>query len=393
MSGVDLPVLLNSTTFCVLPWVHLCASVDGVWGRCCVDESMYYERYYRVRDKPPLILREDSVGCSPHSVYSSANPEKTYNLLEALNSQAMKDTRLSMLNGDQVPACEYCYERERGGGKSYRQIANEIFADMTGLDQLIESTGLDGTVESFPCYLDIRFGNVCNLACIMCNFPTSSRWGSMTGPIWSETRIDPYSDDAELWSILKRHVVHIRRIYFAGGEPFLQSMHFKMLDLIIDGGCAGQIDLAYSTNLTVLPKGIFDRLQKFKSVDIGASCDGLGATYEVIRSGAKWSVFVANLRQVKKYFKVRLAVTPQRHNIHQLGEIIEWGLAEDCEVDLSNILLSPKELCINHLETEEKVNLGSKYRSLSLAYYQNGFIKLAEELQGIVNFMTTDKIS
>ena len=39
-------------------------------------------------------------------------------------------------------------------------------------------------------------------------------------------------------------------LYFAGGEPFVQEGHYKMLQLFVDSGLAKGITLSYNTNLS-----------------------------------------------------------------------------------------------------------------------------------------------
>ena len=348
---------------------------------------MYYDDYYKMEKKPEFKLREDAVGCLPLSPYANANPAKTFNLLEAFNSPAMKETRLAMLADEEVAACQYCYHRENRGGTSYRQIANQMFKDQVDAFGLIECTSVDGSLNEFPCYLDIRFGNTCNLECVMCGFPISSRWGGKSQVKWMRADINPYESDTELWRILQDNAFKLRRIYFAGGEPFLQSLHFKLLDLLIERNCAKQIDLGYNTNLTVLPKGIFEKLTQFKSVDIGASCDGMEDVFESIRVGAKWSTFVKNVRETKKHFQVRLAVTPQKGNIAHLEQLIAWAINEKCEIDLTNILLYPEELCISNLSYKEKTSLAGRYRALSAVYRQKGYENIAGDLEKITSFL------
>jgi sulfatase maturation enzyme AslB (radical SAM superfamily) len=384
----ELPIV-KSPVFCALPWVHLCGSVDGVWGRCCVDSSMYYDDYYKMEKEPEFKLRPETLGCLPGSHYSIANPEKTLNLVEAFNSPAMRETRVAMMKGERVAACQYCYDREDGGGTSYRQIANQMFRDKVDWASLTENTAVDGSLNEFPCYLDIRFGNTCNLECIMCGFPISSRWGRRVPLKWMPAKIDPYASDHELWRMLEDNAPKLRRIYFAGGEPFLQPLHFKLIDMLIDRNCAAQIDLGYNTNLTILPRGIFEKLGKFKSVDIGASCDGTGKVFESIRVGAKWDTFIKNVRETKKHFPVRLAVTPQRDNIANLDELIRWGIEEGCEIDLTNILMHPAELSLTNLSDAEKKVFANKYTALALSYKQSGYQTIGESLVSIVRFLNT----
>jgi len=354
---------------------------------------MYYDDYYKMEKEPEVKLRPDTLGCLPGSHYSITNPEKTLNLVEAFNSPAMRETRVAMMKGERVAACQYCYDREDGGGTSYRQIANQMFRDKVDWASLTENTAVDGSLNEFPCYLDIRFGNTCNLECIMCGFPISSRWGRRVPLKWMPAKIDPYASDRELWRMLEDNAPKLRRIYFAGGEPFLQPLHFKLIDMLIDRNCAAQVDLGYNTNLTILPRGIFEKLGKFKSVDIGASCDGTGKVFESIRVGAKWNTFIKNVRETKKHFPVRLAVTPQRDNIANLDELIRWGIEEGCEIDLTNILMHPAELSLTNLSDAEKKVFANKYTALAFSYKQSGYQTIGDSLVSIVRFLNTSNQS
>ena len=282
------------------------------------DGAMYHNELYEAEAEPVFTLNEDAIGCAPNSRYARDNPERTMGLNEAFNSPGMRRTRLAMLAGERVAACEYCYRREDGGAQSYRQDSNRRFADTVPLTELAAWTAPDGSVGSFPFFLDIRFGKTCNLRCIMCSYPVSSGWGAVKHPAWSAAAVDPYRDDDDLWAALSDNAHLIRRLYFAGGEPFMQPGHFRLLDLLIKTGNAHQVDIVYNSNMTILPDGIFANLAQFKSAGIGASCDGTGETFERIRTGARWEVFVRNIRTAKSQVELWLQVAPQRDNI--------WGL-------------------------------------------------------------------
>lgn len=382
---LSLPVLKEKPGFCVLPWLHVSASVDGVWGRCCLDSSMYYDFYYAKQEEPEFILRKDAIGCSPKSKYADRNPEKALNLLDAFNSEEMKKTRLAMLNGEMISACQYCFECEAGGGESQRQRMNEIYGNLPGVPELIERTEEDGHLDAFPFYLDLRFGNTCNLKCVMCRFPVSSAWGTMTK--WSKSKIDPFVDDPELWELLKENVTKIKVVYFAGGEPFLQPLHFKMLDLLIESGHAKNVYVAYNTNLTVLPPGIFDKLAQFADVTIGASCDGTGEVFEAIRSGARWETFARNVRTAKQHAKLKLSVTVQKDNLANLEELVEWAYSEGVSIDMTNILMQPSNLSVRNIPLDEKQQLKERYEEVIGRYMHNGRENVARELKMILDFM------
>src|SRR5918912_1597351 len=107
--------------------------------------------------------------------------------------------------------------------------------------------------------------------------------------------------------------------------------------------------------------------------------------FESIRVGAKWSTFVKNVRETKKHFQVRLAVTPQKGNIAHLEQLIAWAINEKCEIDLTNILLYPEELCISNLSYKEKTPLAGRYRALSAVYRQKGYENIAGDLEKITS--------
>ncbi|TDC67361.1 radical SAM protein [Micromonospora sp. KC207] len=379
----------RSRTMCVLPWIHLCASIDGVYGRCCVDDSMYHNKLYEQEEEPEFLLNDDAVGCSPRSRYAADNPGRVMGLADAFNSPNMRRTRLAMLAGERVDACSYCYHREDHGALSYRQEINQRFRDIADPDRLAARTAPDGTVEDFPFFLDIRFGNTCNLRCVMCAYPVSSGWGAKKRPAWSSAVIDAYRDDDELWQTLRENAHLIRRLYFAGGEPFMQPGHFALLDLLVETGDAGNVDVVYNSNLTVLPESVFDRFRHFKSIGIGASCDGYGEVFERIRQGAKWETFIANVRRARSEVNLWLQVAPQRDNVWGLRDLLEFARAEGLDVDLANVVQWPAEMSVLSLPEEDKTRATGELTSLIDWCAGLGWEKPAADLRALRTFMNS----
>lgn len=377
----------DPSTFCIFPWVHLCGSVDGVWGRCCVDKTMYHDELYSQSEKPRFDLQDEALGCLPNSRYAEDNPDRTFDLESAFNSPNIRRTRLAMLAGERVDACSYCYEREDGGGESYRQKAERIIGTDIDVDAVVASTAADGSVTSFPPYLDLRFGNACNLKCIMCGYPVSSRWGLEKHPEWAPAHVDPYRDDDRFWSTLERNVHELRRLYFAGGEPFLQRGHLRMLDLLTVSDAARRIHLSYHSNMMTLPPGIFEKLAQFRSVEIGASCDGVGATFEQIRVGGSWPRFVANVRTAKQHVDVWLSVAPQRDNLFDLGAIIDFAVAEGLRVDLTNFVHWPIDLAACNLPAADKLRACDSLSALALRCRSQGRTSEAAQIEMLMDFV------
>jgi sulfatase maturation enzyme AslB (radical SAM superfamily) len=382
---------LPSATFCVLPWIHLASTVDGVWGRCCFDATNDYDLYYRESDAPDFRLHEDAIGCLRNSRYAAANPDRVMGPAEAFNSPALRRTRLQMLDGDAPRACYSCFDQEALGVESHRSQVNRRFRAKTNFAALAGHTASDGTSPEFPFYLDLRFGNTCNLSCIMCSFPISSRLGAGRAPSWSPAVINPYRDDTELWTELREQCQNIRYIYVAGGEPFLQNDHFRLLSLLIEEDVAQHVSLQYNTNLTVVPEEALTLLDHFGEVVLGASCDGTGELFETIRVGARWSHFVANLHKVKQRFTVSLDVTVQRDNVHALRELIAFADGEGVEIRFENILQSPAELSVRAIPTPSKDLQHSSLVRLAAECVRAGRAVLADQITRIDQYMVSER--
>ena len=228
--------------FCHLPWTHLCAHLDGVYARCCVDSSGQNSPRFQVSRKPGrLDLDPDVIGCAPRSAFAADNPALVMSLEEAFNSPAMRDTRLAMLAGEPVAACRDCYQRERLTGDSYRLQMTRQDQAAPVVAECASVTAPDGTVDGFPSFLDLRLGNHCNLRCIMCGVPTSSSIVTQSpDQTWLRQSVDPYSGDAEFWRCLAENLGSITSLYLAGGEPMLLRAHQRLLRLFIEGGRASR---------------------------------------------------------------------------------------------------------------------------------------------------------
>ncbi|CAN5493823.1 hypothetical protein BH11PLA2_BH11PLA2_22610 [soil metagenome] len=380
----------NNETFCVLPWIHLNASEDGVWGRCCLDYSTYHGHLYHYSEKPVMNLNEDAIGCVKGSPFAKDNENRVYSIREAFNAPNLRETRVAMLRSERVEACKYCYMRESAGGVSMRTVMNRQFRERVDWYHLINATGDNGHLQEDPIFLDLRLGNHCNLSCVMCSYPISSKLHSTVDNSWLKGILDPYSDDATFWGEMAQLLPSIQKIYFAGGEPMLQKGHLRLLDMMVHSGEAKHIELSYNSNLTVLPMHVLECFKCFPSVVIGASCDGIGEVFERIRRGAKWERFVENVHLASRYAKVRLSVCVQKLNIHDIPNLLRWAISEDLEVDLFNILEYPEELSLRKLSDEIKERFRPHYFQLAKELRMNGWNDLAEQVDAIANALANN---
>lgn len=305
-----------SETFCPLLFQHLATHPHGGVTHCCIADHR-------------------------NAMSSSRDGNRYYNLNndtvhDTMNSENFRKARLQVLDGKMPPACMRCYREEKSGIKSKRQIEIENYPDYT-VDVARSVTDDDGYIKDVQLdFVELRLGNVCNVACRTCNPASSSKWrneydtlqdsldfitkyGNMQGFRWPER--DGF------WEDLLQHCDSVKTFYINGGEPTLIKQHFKFLEKLAEMGRT-DVKLWYNINMTNMNQDIIDTWLKFDNVEIGMSIDDLGKRNEFIRHPTKWDVVNENLDLLLKYkdrFKMGITQTVSWMNYPYLGEFYEWA--------------------------------------------------------------------
>ena len=273
MNKTDL--LTKSKTFCMFPWLHLFVSPRGTVYPCC-----------------------------SHSQKTEAfGNTKTQALADVFNNDEMRTLRMNMLEGKPSPVCEMCYTFESRGAHSYRQFANERFADE--FHSVVPTTLPNGAVPDFRMlYIDVRFSNLCNFKCRTCGVEYSSQWATETKLVNKQKatcntnptllHADP---SGKLLTEIAQHLDHAKIIYFAGGEPMMMEEHYEILQQLIAQG-RRDITLRYNTNASSFKfkdRDIWQLWRQFDRIEVSASIDHYGERAEYIRTGTDWAAVESNL--------------------------------------------------------------------------------------------------
>jgi sulfatase maturation enzyme AslB (radical SAM superfamily) len=344
-----------SDTFCVIPWMHRFTDEQGFSKLCCVG----------VGDSNHLL---DERG-------QKLNVARLPTDDEVMNSPSAKSARLKMMRGEWPKTCERCRQGEAAGAYSIRHHLNERF-DRGRSPQWLADTAPDGTLgHPVVRYADIRLGNACNLQCRMCG-PVSSRlW---TG-VYNDVQPKPYQMAAEelvmigqnnwvkhesVEALVAKSLDGLEAMHFAGGEPLIIPEMVDVLDMCIASGRAGEIELSYNTNATVLPEKVTSLWKHFKSTSILCSVDGFGSVTEYIRRPSKWADIDRNIRKIDEHFdewKLRwaaMSVTVQISNVLSLNDLFAYlrtaGLKRFSILPQLVPLFDPKYLSIQALPKAAK---------------------------------------
>ena len=104
MTARQKELLIDSDTFCMMPWLHLHAFPDGRAYPCCFALDKY----------PVGDLNKDSM----ETVF---------------NSKDMKQMRVNMLNNKSSKQCTKCYDQEKSGFFSLRLSSNKHFGHLVDM--------------------------------------------------------------------------------------------------------------------------------------------------------------------------------------------------------------------------------------------------------------------
>tara|TARA_E500000081_G_scaffold106219_2_gene107862 strand:- start:1152 stop:2387 length:1236 start_codon:yes stop_codon:yes gene_type:complete len=342
MTPREKELLIDSENFCMLPWMHLHAFPDGRAYPCC------------------FALDKLHVG--------NVNEQS---MEEVFNGDKMKQMRLNMLANKKSRECAKCYDQEDSGFFSLRLSSNKHFGHNISMT---ENTKPDGTADFIIKYWDIRFSNLCNMACRSCGTWFSSNWyedhKKLTGAPPNHAKIMKAGRSGnDIWEQLLEQFDHVEQFYFAGGEPIIMEEHLRILKEL-DKRKMYHVRLIYNTNFSKSKfKGtdIFELWNKFDSVSIGASLDAMGPRAELMRKGTVWEETVANRKrmlevcpQVDFYISATVGLSNCLHVTDFHKDWVEQGLIKPQDFNF-NLLQYPMWQRMDLLPQNEKERVTAKY--------------------------------
>ena len=363
-------LLLDSDTFCMMPWLHLHAFPDGRAYPCCFGLDQH----------PVGDLNKSSME-------------------EVFNGKDMREMRLNMLSNKPSRQCGKCYDQEKSGFFSLRLSSNKHFGHNIGM---IDNTQADGTADFVIKYWDIRFSNLCNFACRSCGTWFSSNWyedhKKLTGKPPDHAKIMRVGRTADdIWNQMLTQFDHVEQFYFAGGEPLIMEEHYKILKEL-DRRKMYHVRLIYNTNFSKLIFKDMDVLElwnKFDSVSVGASLDAMGPRAEYMRKGTVWADIEANRKrmqelcpQVDFYISATVGLINALHVVDFHRTWSEQGYIKPQDFNF-NLLQFPFWQRIDLLPESMKQKVKEKYEShIAWLKPQDHLTRATKGFQSGLDYMT-----
>lgn len=222
--------------------------------------------------------------------------------------------------------CKQCIELENKKTDSMREHINNQFN---------------------PCdkvyYLDIRFSNLCNMACVMCDHQSSSIWQKLQNKKRAKTNLHREILDKIFSSQQERSHTFL---HFAGGEPLLIKEHYDIFRQILACDQVRKIDLQITTNLSLLPNEALKMFERAGNVRVCVSLDATGEDYDYIRFPGRFKSVSTNLHRLLKYPNIEIVIQPTLSilNVFSFDKLINYFIKLRSEHSSANLLLYPHPL-------------------------------------------------
>lgn len=340
--------------FCSIPWIHTASTTSGASRVCC------------------LMSNHSSGGLTGHNF-------KHNSIQEIHNSDFSKKIRKQFLAGEQPEECNTCWIKEQASGKSRRTFTNKTYAHLIDYNTAQNITDSDGSVDMMPVYWDLRFGNLCNLKCVMCGPQSSNAWykdwsrvydtdefldSGQTIKFNNADSVYDWHESDNFWQQLESNIDNLQHVYLVGGEPTLIEKHYNFLQKLVDADVAQHITLEYDTNITNVHQRAIDQWKHFKKLMLRVSVDDYGEQNNYIRFPSKWSKIEQNIEKIQSKLdntEIEISITWQILNAFTFTKLLD--VFKDYYINI-RILSQPDFMDPKNLSPYAKQKLINTYNEI-----------------------------
>ncbi|MSP19573.1 MAG: twitch domain-containing radical SAM protein [Bdellovibrionales bacterium] len=267
------------------------------------------------------------------------------------NTEFKKQQRKLMLQGKRPAECDYCWRVEDSNSKS---ISDRIIKSQTDWAEPFINDIINRPWDNdvLPSYLEVSFGNTCNLKCSYCSPQFSSKWSEESekyGGYPTSTNFNnlehlkkndlipishrdhnPYVE--AFWKWWPKAYPNLSQFRITGGEPLLNKNTFQVFDYILEKSNP-HLTLAINSNLCVQDHVLelaIERLKKIlgegqvKKVELYTSAEAHGPQAEYIRFGMNYNLWLNNIQRLCREVPQLELIVMSTYNVLSLTSYIPF---------------------------------------------------------------------
>ena len=338
---------------CMFPFTSMSVSPRGAIRPCCMYNSPDMPTWENVKDLTSKVPW----------------PSKSIKILQ----EKMLGGRIE----ESTPLCNSCWEPENAGLDSHRLRYQRSLALPN--EELIKTPKLT--------FLDLQFGYLCNLSCIMCHPEESSQVQKTIFKLIDNTsnteqkkfyqsKVNLYDNhdwtvDENSYQKVLELCQSVKSVKISGGEPFFNPKFKSFLEFLL----SKKVPIEYlhvTTNLTIYDKDIVELLNRFVNVRFRFSLESIGKEDDFIRWPSRWEEKQENLHAYLSQLRTKNIVSStciQSLNLFSFSNTIKFlknlhyniNIQQQiAENSLAGLYYSDKQYIDYYLKNNE-ANFISKY--------------------------------
>ncbi len=263
--------------------------------------------------------------------------------------ETITKVQTDFINHIQPKECDACWNDEiNSGGVSYRTT----MGGETSHEQIVKFYSKNKQLE----WIDIEFGDLCNMYCASCGPNNSTTWQQIL-----KIKIDNNHFDASwdtLQDTLDKNINYLNHINIYGGEPSIDSNFIRLAEYLSQFESTCRIQIYTNGNYSESYKTKFENtLKKLESkgwkIDLHFSLDSVGENVEFMRGGLNFNRFAENLKaSVDMGFNTYVNITISLLNVELHYDVYNWLKDNNLHEKVSgkfNSVASPTYLSVSNL--------------------------------------------
>lgn len=320
----------------------------------------------------PAICPAPFVGLALRSHYDNSRTDIRYSCCCNLNTNAVPPggqreffdaLRNKIKHGQKHYACNLCYRLEEKG-----IVSERMRYWLSQPDDYIK-TFLD-TWSSDTFEIQVKFSNLCPIACRSCHSNESSTYSKITKDpsVTRNVEIDFTGIKKNLEEV--QETIHdissrfkIPALHLIGGEPLVQAGAVDLMQWVIEQGLANKFELRLTTGWSVnLNDKFLDCIKHFRSVYFLLSIDSVGKNYQYVRWPVSFNKVENNLERLLDIMPmlqescIHLSPVFSLNNIFYIVDYMDyfyaWMQKNRLSIPISNLHLHQPEYLQNEILPE-----------------------------------------